>query len=359
MSSSEFESTFDHAASLVRIWCKGRAGLEQILEAIKQRLRRGTSDPRVDRHLFFEPWIDAQQLGVPEETAELVARQLFELSILKLWVLVKCPSRSADEDGTIVETDSADVLSKTLSADCPHCGHEHTLTVGHLETAYSPNFPNESPLAPFDYKRALKGRSEVQVPRSDSNDRHFDRCRTLVGEEITGEATGDAILLLALRENAAIQAVPAPPEVWWHDWAGPIITMLAIPVVLMVLTAAVGRLMALVGAAAIVCIVWLTIRGRVQARLAPSAIQRTAFQNAFILSQLLMFAGAAGVELAVKDGEKLQIPWGESTITLPVKFSWGETNWGMVGVGVAVFAMSLAFVLIYDGKLGWFTSGKS
>lgn len=91
MSSSGFETIFDRAADIVRIRCNGMLGLEAVLEAIRNRIRQdGITDPRENRELFFEPWLDAQQLRVPEETAEEVARQLLELTVLGLWTRVKC-----------------------------------------------------------------------------------------------------------------------------------------------------------------------------------------------------------------------------------------------------------------------------
>ena len=139
MSSDEFPSILRNAAAIVRAKLSGMDGVEKFLSNLESRAPRQAADPKVHRELFIEPWIDAQQVGVPVETAEAVAELLQRFGVLRLWVRVHCPDADESEPATILETDNAEDFDQLVSKSCGHCGRHHDLRWEHCETVFAFN----------------------------------------------------------------------------------------------------------------------------------------------------------------------------------------------------------------------------
>jgi hypothetical protein len=356
MSSSGFETIFDRAADIVRIRCSGMQGLDAVLDAIRIRIRQdGHTDPRENRELFFEPWLDAQQLRVPEETAEEVARQLLELTVLRLWTRVKCPETPSGEDGIMFETDSEDDFQRLVVKTCPHCGTTHDLVPSEIETVFAPNFPGSAGVARFNYDK-LKPAPPAVTKRT-AGGGHLERCENIAQVRVGEGHPVVEIVALALGHNALPEEVPRPIEAWWHVWLGPLIILGLYLILIIPITIYAGNLVAVLVSAVILAVVYLVIYGHVKAKLAPSALQRQASRWGFCISIALITAGTTGVEFSAKDDNRLTIPTGENShVTLPLKFEYGAVNQWLLGAGVMCFLSTLVFVLLYDRKIGWFSS---
>lgn len=102
-------------------------------------------DPRLNRDLFFEPWLEAQRLAIPEETSEIAAMRLHGMGLFHIWIRVSCPRVRAEESAIIIETDSAAHLGAALGSSCPHCGqfHDNDSLWKFTETLYALNFPDD------------------------------------------------------------------------------------------------------------------------------------------------------------------------------------------------------------------------
>lgn len=357
MSSSEFAHIFDHAAGIVRIRCHGLSGLEAVIASLRERALSVHTDPRLHRDLFYEPWLDSQQLGVPHDTAEEVARQLHQLSVLKLWTRVKCPDVPAEEDGTIIETASEIEFKEALDRPCPHCGSLHDLTPAIVETLYAPNFPDQAKTQPFDAHRLVVKRP-MATATGGVVDQQSARCASIVGVDPTQVQSFVVLLQQALGQNSQLEAVPSPARAWWDVWKGPLCIVIPFMVLIIPVSYFAGPTIACVVAAVVLIAMCLVLRGEVQARLAPSSVQRQVTRWGIYMTIVLFTAGTTGFEFSLKDDNRLTIPLGENrSITLPVKVEWGATNPWLIVSGIPCFICTLTFVLIYDGKLGWFASG--
>lgn len=354
MSSGGFESIFDHAAGIVRIKCQGLPGVDAVLAALRARAGSAKADPRVNRELFFEPWIDAQQLGVPQETAEEVARQLHALSVLRLWTRVKCPEVPPEEDGTIFETDSEQEFRARVEQACPHCGTAHDLVPSQIETVYAPNFPGAGGVTPFDYDR-LKPRRKVRKRPATPGTPHLQRCEEIAEATAAPDEPVAAVVALALGHNTPPAEVPAPAEAWQHLWQGPLAIIVCYLVLIIPIKYLAGVEIAFLASGVVVVLFYLTARTHTQAKLAPSALQRQVTWGGFSLAVVLFTAGTTGVEFSLKDDNRLTVPiWRGESITLPVKVEYGTVNPWLLGLGAFCFVATLIFVLVYDGRLGWF-----
>lgn len=359
MSSSGFETIFDRAADIVRIRCGGMVGLEAVLGAIRTRIRQGGgTDPRENRDLFFEPWLDAQQLHVPEETADEVARHLLELTVLRLWMRVKCPEAPAGEDGIMFETDSDTDFLRAAGQMCCHCGTTHDLVPSLIETVYAPNFPGPAGVGKFDYDK-LKPAPPVVTKRA-TGEGHVERCENIAQVRARDGHAVLEIVTLALGHNTLPEEVPRPTEAWWHVWLGPLIIVVLYLLLIIPITVWAGNVVAFLVSGVVLVIVYLVINGRVKAMLAPSALQRQASRWGFYISIALITAGTTGIEFSAKDGNRLTIPTGEnSQITLPLKFEYGAVEPWLIGAGVLCFLSTLAFVYYHDKQIGWHASGSN
>jgi hypothetical protein len=357
MSSNEFANIFDHAAGIVRIRCHGLSGLEAVIASLRERALSVKTDPRLHRDLFFEPWLDSQQLGVPHDTAEEVARQFHQLSVLKLWTRVTCPDVPAEEDGTIIETASDIEFKEALDRPCPHCGSLHDLVPAIVETPYAPNFPGQAKPQLFDAHRLVVKRP-MATATGGVVDQQFARCASIAGVAPTQVQSFVGLLLQALGQNSHLEAVPTPAKAWWDVWKGPLCIIIPFMILIVPVSYLAGPTIVGIVAAVVLIAMWLVLRGEVQVRLAPSSVQRQVTRWGIYISIILFTAGTTGFEFSLEDDNRLTMPLGENrSITLPVKLEWGATNACLICSGTLCFICTLGFVLIYDGKLGWFTSG--
>jgi hypothetical protein len=357
MSSSEFANIFDHAAGIVRIRCHGLLGLEAVILSLRERALSVHTDPRLHRELFFEPWLDSQQLGVPQDTAEEVARQFHQLSVLKLWTRVMCPDVPAEEDGTIIETASDIEFKEAQDRPCPHCGSLHELVPAIVDTLYAPNFPDQAEPQPFDAHRLVVKRPMANAT-AEVVDQQSVRCASIVGTDPTQVQSFAVLLHQALGQNSPLEAVPTPARAWWDVWKGPLCIIIPFMILIVPVSYFAGPTIVCIVAVFVLIAMWLVLRGEVQVRLAPSSVQRSVTRWGIYISIILFTAGTTGVEVSLKDDNRLTIPLGENrSITLPVKVEWGVTSPWLIGSGTLCFICTLAFMLIYDGKLGWFASG--
>jgi hypothetical protein len=355
MSTSDFVSIFDHAASIVRIRLSTLKGVDQVLGAIRSRLNTEVTDPRVNRELFFEPWIDSQQLGVPSETAEEVSRELHQLSVLRLWTRVRCPDVGSDEDGTVIETDSDSELKVAIDAQCPQCGSHHELTPALVETVFAPNFPNMGSVDPFDSRRLALG-NPIHGTSALSQDLQVNRTASVAHVEPGSVDTFMSLLSLALSKNSTLEAVPTTDAVWLGAWKGPTGILLGYMALIGPITLCAGQTIAILVSIVVVVVIGLFLRGQVQARLAPSAVQRQATRWGIYMAVALVTAGTTGMEVSFKDEHRLTIPlWNSRPLVLPVKVEYGATNPWLIGSGVFCFVVTLVFVYLYDRQKGWVT----
>ena len=91
MSSDGLANIYRNAAAVSRANCRHCRASRKCLPTSAGVFPMTVQDPRTHRDLFFEPRIDAQQLGIPTETAEEVAVWLHRFGVLRLWVRVHCP----------------------------------------------------------------------------------------------------------------------------------------------------------------------------------------------------------------------------------------------------------------------------
>ncbi|WP_337175418.1 hypothetical protein [Paludisphaera sp.] len=356
MSSSEFESIFEHAAALVRIRCKGFHGVETVLAALNSRVVSGHSDPRIHRELFFEPWIDSQQLGVPQDTAEEVARELHQLSVLTVWTRLRCTEVPFDEDGTITETNSAEELERVRSIPCPHCGTFHDIVPSLVETLYAPNFPMSDQVAPFTAGRLRLGLAKP-VAQADRSDPNTLRCISIIRDSSVRDEPFAVLLTRALATNTKVEHVPAPHQAWMAAWMGPIVITLGFLVLIGPIVNFAGQAAGWVCAALVILVIFLVIRGDTQVKLAPSAASRSLTRSGIMGTLLLLTAGTTGLQVSLSKGEGVAISLLEShSLILPIKLEYGGTNYWLVGLGVGLFFLTAVFVLVYDKRIGWFGS---
>ena len=173
MPSDKFEAIFNDAASIVERRCQGMHGVSIVLDDIRRRVRTPIMDPLKNRALIVEPWIDAQQLNVPLQTAQCVADELHNLNILHLWARARCPVADTDNN-VIAETDDSVAFKGMLRELCPHCGQYHNdLSEEQVETFYAIHFDDKQDdfeLRQFLFRRRGKQR-DLRSSDSASNAR--------------------------------------------------------------------------------------------------------------------------------------------------------------------------------------------
>jgi hypothetical protein len=179
MSSIGFETTFEHAAALVRAQCGDLPGLETVLGDLRKRVQTDALDPLENRDLIVEPHIDAQMLDVPQKTVECVAAELHRLHLLHIWARITCPW---EEGETVVETDDPKVFQTAIQNECPHCGQSHEdLLWDNIETFYAFHF--DSHPDKFKFRDFFRPPRLLPGPRiATKPDWSFGKlCRSLVG----------------------------------------------------------------------------------------------------------------------------------------------------------------------------------
>jgi hypothetical protein len=345
MSSSDFKSIYKNAAAIVQAKLSDKPGIVKLLQALGERVPESDQDPRLCRELFFEPRLDAQQIGVPIETAEAAANLLHRMGILRLWVRVNCPDVDENEVGTILETDEPNDFELISSKSCDNCGRHHDLGWEDCETVYAISTKLDEDDRHFDYSRlrTRPGTSRLAESKPISDK---DRCEVLAQHpQNTGSAP--SLLMLALKSNNAIQEVPAPLAIWQHAWTGPTVILLGYFILIIPLKLLAGERLAWGATVLVLSVVLLVIRGQVQSSLAPSVVQRTAMYLGFPISAGCFTAGATGLHINVEAGDGK--PWW-------TRCELGEHSVPLICSGTILFIAVLFFVWGYDFSRGWFRS---
>jgi hypothetical protein len=354
MSSNDFASIFEHAASIVRIRLSNLKGVDNVLAAIKTRLATNDFNPLTNRNLFFEPWIEAQQLRVPSDTAEEVSRELHRLTVLHLWTRLRCPDVGLHEDGTIIETDSPQRLQAVLQSDCPHCGSRHGLTSAIVETLYAPNFQSEvGDVMLFDTRR-LADPPRKLVRTGLVQDRQMMRISSIANLSSASVSDVGSSLIAALSTNSKLEDVPSPRQVWKQAWTGPSVVLLTYLVLIAPVSFCAGPAIACVASLVVIIVVFLTLRQQTQALLSSAAVQLKVTQMGFGAAIILFAAGTAGFELSMDDNHSLRIPWWRDThLKLPIKVEFGKVTPWLIASGLACVICILVFNYYTDRKKGW------
>ena len=318
-------------------------GVAKFLSNLETRAPRQPADPKVHRELFIEPWIDAQQVGVPVETAEAVAELLQRFGVLRLWVRVHCPDADESEPATILETDNADDFDQLVAKSCGHCGRHHDLTWEHCETIFAFNVAGSDAEQKFDYGR-LRSTVLCSPSRETERGRDLVRCEVAANEILSTATEPRLVVSRALRSNSEVTSCPPPWEAWLNAWGGPVLILVAYMLLIIPITMFCGQFVTYVVSLVTLVIVFLVIRGQVLAKLAPTAIQRTAMYLGFPIATCCITAGATGLHFkASADQDK---PWW-------ARVDLGEESWPMIGAGVMIFVATLVFVWCYDFRRGW------
>lgn len=344
MSSGELANIYRNAAAVLQAKLSSSPGVAKVLAEIGRRVPDAVADPRTHRDLFFEPRIDAQQLGVPTETAEEVAVWLHRFGVLRLWVRVRCPDTEEYEDGTILETDDPSEFDQLASRSCEYCGRYHDLDEDNCETIYAINTTQRDDAQRFDYSRLASTFSHrggqgggVMVQGTAA------RCE-VVAERYDNEVSLGQAIVFALQANRAVEPVPAPSSVWWNAWGGPLVILLTYLVLLIPIVRLCGQVIACVASVVVLGVIFFVIRGQVMAKLAPTAVQRTAMYLGFPIATCCITAGVTGFKLDASAGEGH--PWWAC-------IAFGEQSNTLIVMGSLLFVTVLVFVGAYDFQRGW------
>lgn len=308
-------------------------------------------DPRLNRDLFFEPWLEAQRLGIPQETAELVALRLHRFGLFHFWTRVSCPRADAKESAIIVETDSGAELEAALGASCPNCGGFHDDDVDLWEftdTLYALNLPDEVPTLPDVPPRALEPpREPLRIDVGEDRDRA--RCAAILSRPPRSEDPPENLLRASLESNSAPMAVPTPATVWVRAWRPMLVLLAVFPITLALAHLIAGPAVAAVGGLLFLAALYFCYRMTVQATLAPSIRQKAMLNGGLTLATLCMSQGLLGIEVS-----------GGIGMNRPPDFNlvWGGPQWGLVWMGAALFAFTLVVVWGYDFSLGWLGTAR-
>ena len=346
MSLNEFKHIYHNAANIIRAKYSGMKGLGKVLDSLESRLPYGPADPRIERSLFFEPRIDAQQLSVPLNTAELVAQQLQKFGLFRLWVRVSCPNTDSGEPGTVLETDRPEDFEQLANRSCNQCGGHHGFTWDECETIYAFNSLQDESEQKFDFNR-LKS----TVPSSFANGTLVERldrmrCEAVARNEQPHGSILDqpTIIALALRANQSAQHVPSALAAWWNTWMGPLVLIGAYLLFIVPIVRWCGQWIAIIVSVVVLVGLFLVIRGQVQAKLAPTVIQRTALWGGLSLATYCVAAGSTGFHF--KGGASEHDPWWSSV-------AFGELSEPLLYSGIAAFLLTLIFVFAFDFQRGW------
>lgn len=341
MSSPELRIIFERAAALVEARLATEPGVSTVLADLAKRVPEIGEDPRSNRQLFFEPRIDSQQLGIPRLTAEKVAILLHRFGVFHIWARISCPSIGDNEPGTIVESDSANDVRKSLSRSCDHCGEMHEGAEADYQSVYA--FVSSTSKDPVDFDFTSLELGGVEQALDENKEDDVGRL-SILADEVVSTKQVEVLLLEALATNTGTKELPAPREVYVNAWKGPLLLLSLYVFGIVPISKLAGPMIALCTSALFLLVGWMTLRSTVQARLAPSIIQRTAMYLGMPLGIGCIASGATGFHFAGAAGQ--ETPWW-------TRWEFGETSFGLAGIGLLLIAMVLGFVLIYDGKIGW------
>lgn len=325
--------------------------MDKLLADLGRRAATSPKDPRLNRDLFFEPWLEAQRLGIPQETAELVALRLLRFGLFHFWTRVSCPRADTEESTIIVETDSRAELEAALEVSCPNCGKFHDDDVDlweYTDTLYALNLPDEVPALPAVPPRALEPPQEpLRIDADEDRDRA--RCAAILSQPPQPEDPPGRMLRASLESNSAPMAVPTPATVWVRAWTPMLVLLAVFPITLALAYLIAGPAVAGGGGLLFLAALYFCYRMTVQAALAPSIRQKAMLSGGLTLAMLCMTKGLLGIEVS-----------GGIGVNRPPDFNleWGEPQWSLVWMGAALFAFTLVVVWGYDFSLGWLGSAR-
>lgn len=343
MSSNEFKTIYSNAAAITKATLSAKKGIESLLDELGRRVPDEEKDPRQNRELFFEPRVDAQRIGVPLETAEAAAVLLHRIGVLRLWVRVSCPDAEDHEVGTILETDDPTEFEKLASTSCEVCGRHHDLGWENCETTYAICTRLDQKEQKFDFDRLISRVNPTQPLATAVTIPDQVRCQ-MVTERAKSDESPGGLLVLALKANQNIQEVPTPLSVWLNSWGGPAVILVLYFILIIPIAKLIGERLAWGVTVLTFGVIFLVIRGQVQAKLAPTAVQRTAMYLGFPISGCCFTAGATGLHISASAGEGQ--PWWS-------RIEFGEQSTLLITAGTFLFVATLFFVWGYDYSRGW------
>lgn len=343
---SELKHIYRNAANIIRAKYSAMLGVEKVLDSLESRLPDGPTDPRSLRDLFFEPRMDAQQLSVPFDTAEVVAHQLHKFGLLRLWVRITCPNVDEGEVGTVLETDNPEAFDRLADESCHHCGGHHDFDWEHCETVFALNSYLDESEQHFDYSVLKSQTPQPSVNGKQSKSFDIARCEAVVnGERAQVDQAGEMnVIAVALRANHSLQEVPSAFSAWWHAWVGPFLILFLYLILVIPVARLCGQWIALAVSVVVLVALFLVIRGQVQAKLAPTIVQRTALWGGFSLATYCVAAGSTGFHF--KGGAGRNAPWWS-------RVDFGELSIPLLAGGILLFALTLLFVFAFDLQRGW------
>lgn len=216
MYSKELSTTFDNAAGLIGRRLKHLSGVENVLNAVRDRIAEATdSDPVFNPGLKIDPAKFSQRAGAPRATVEAVMAELRRFNLAHLWARASCPVDPEDVDSVLIETDSAADFRRELAEGCHVCGgrHDHG-TPPIIETFFALNIGDAK--GRFKLRRFLLKPEEL-LPRVYSSPRPPETPKRTWCQRFfrfgAGKPVGELAVVTAtvdeLAVNAASSAVPS------------------------------------------------------------------------------------------------------------------------------------------------------
>jgi hypothetical protein len=329
---------------------RGLPGLEKLLNELGRRAESVPRDPRQNRNLFFEPWLESQTLDVPQETAELVALRLHQFTVFHLWTRVSCPNVGSDDSAIIVETDSKQELQAALEQSCAYCGHCHNDDPHiweYTESLYAFNLSDDGSLPRLGVKDLSLAHAEKRPPQGELSSRA--RCIAILEEPVRPDQSPVALLEASLASNKSPMLLPKPDELWWRAWQPMMWLLLVYPLILGIAYLIAGPVVAGIGAGLYVCALYFAYKMSVQRNLGASLKQKMMLNGGIAIATLCLSSGLVGIRFVGGFGRNRPFD---------ISMEWGNTDWKLVYLGVGVFAFTLLGVWWYDFSIGWLGTAR-
>ena len=358
MLSKEFLSIFDNAAGIIRLRNADTLKVDIVLKELRKRFAGSQhDDPILDRNLFFEPWEDAQIMGVPESIAEAVAVSLQNLTVLNVWTRVSCPNMAEEESAIIVETNSAEALCDAIQLSCPHCGVIHTEAELRFDIEFAPNPPATTGPRVFEVQRIeTNGAFAHDQTATDSTLRIVEMLIGQLSDAPTLPSKDSKTISQALSTNAQCEQVPSIVALW-KQTSGVVLLLSCTGIIGIVISAVLVKDTIVTVCISVLAflIVAFYLWSSTQAFIAPTALQRRVSGGGILLSTILVASGCSGVCFKTDADSKLPIRVPGFDAELPLSFSYGQPDLTLILIGIVVYVLVIAFVLVHDGKVGWFS----
>jgi hypothetical protein len=348
MSSIEFPTIYNNAASIIAIRLSDFEGVATVLDDLRSRLRTDTHDPLENRELVLEPELLSQQLRVPAATVEAVISELRRFNFVHIWVRAECPNVPSDDDNVIVETNSVEAFRQSLRDPCGHCGQYHeALDWDSLKTFYALHFDGRADSFLlrrfFIPKRKLEAKGQPPPTRRlawllNRAKRFFAWRARMPVAETPAEAVATQLSL-----NQPNSRVPSSGEMAWRLVQLLVAFSITIPIAFLICRWISGILIAAVVTLILIFLVWLATWVMLTYILSIGFVRRTLLSSGFIFSGGLF---ASSVEFQAHAGEK--IPW-------EVKAGWGEVSVPLASLAVIAFLITCITLIAYEWVTGWFS----